>query len=236
MSVDYLNTRKLDKITKTILFFSLATLTSFLTISCKSSSGGRRLNVVTYEKKRGSGNSSYSNRHYSARKPSSSRSKKKEEYFDFDESGNKVTNRTARTPGRSKSTMSASGQAIQVIKTARSYLGTKYEYGGTSKSGMDCSGLLCTSFEAVNIKLPRPSHEQATYGPEVDLDEIAPGDLVFFSERKGSHKVSHVGMVTAVRGGQDVTFIHSSTSRGVVEDNLYTEYYQKIFVKAIRPF
>jgi cell wall-associated NlpC family hydrolase len=115
-------------------------------------------------------------------------------------------------------------------------MGTPYRYGGNSRSGMDCSGLLCTSFESVNIKLPRPSYEQAEYGEKVGIENVQPGDLVFFSERKSSNKVVHVGMVTAVNGREDVTFIHSSTSRGVVEDNLYSDYYRKIFVKAIRPF
>jgi len=134
------------------------------------------------------------------------------------------------------SSKSASSQATQVIKTARSYLGTPYRYGGSTSKGMDCSGLLCTAFQTIQVKLPRTSQEQASYGKDVRLTDIAPGDLVFFSERKGGSKVSHVGMVTTVRGKDEVLFIHSSTSRGVVEDNLFGEYYQKIFVKAIRPF
>jgi cell wall-associated NlpC family hydrolase len=125
---------------------------------------------------------------------------------------------------------------MKVIEAARSYIGTPYRYGGTTRKGMDCSGLLCTSFQAVNISLPRPSYEQAEYGQEVRLRDVQPGDLVFFSDKKIGNKVTHVGMITEVNGPEDVTFIHASTSRGVIEDNLYKEYYQKIFVKAVRPF
>ncbi|QHT71866.1 C40 family peptidase [Rhodocytophaga rosea] len=144
-------------------------------------------------------------------------------------------------PAKSKttspaSTKAASGQATQVIKTARSFLGTPYRYGGSTSKGMDCSGLLCTSFASIDVKLPRTSTEQSSYGKDVRLNDVSPGDLVFFAERKGGSKISHVGMVTTVKGKDQVMFIHSSTSRGVVEDNLLGEYYQKIFVKAIRPF
>jgi cell wall-associated NlpC family hydrolase len=127
-------------------------------------------------------------------------------------------------------------QAQEVIKAARSYIGTPYRYGGSTRKGMDCSGLLCSSFEVANIKLPRTSNEQASYGSEVRRANLSPGDLVFFAERKGSNRISHVGMVTEVNGKNEVKFIHSSTSRGVIEDDFYAEYYQKIFVKAVRPF
>jgi cell wall-associated NlpC family hydrolase len=135
-----------------------------------------------------------------------------------------------------KESKAASVQAQEVIKIARSYIGTPYRYGGSTRKGMDCSGLLCTSFEAANIKLPRTSNEQANYGSEVRLANLSPGDLVFFAESKGSNRISHVGLVTEVKGGSEVKFIHSSTSRGVIEDNFYSDYYQKIFVKAVRPF
>lgn len=176
---------------------------------------GKRLTVVTYEKKRG-GNTRTTNR--------------SEKYFDFDDK---------KTPVRKTSAAGAapaSGSHLKVVQAARSYIGTPYKYGGTSRAGMDCSGLLCASFESVGIKIPRSSYEQAEMGSEVRLRELAPGDLVFFSDHKAGGKVSHAGLVTAVRGSEAVTFVHSSTSRGVVEDNLYAEYYRKTFVKAVRPF
>jgi cell wall-associated NlpC family hydrolase len=141
-----------------------------------------------------------------------------------------------RTTAAKRRSSNANAEAQKVIQVARSYIGTPYRYGGTSRKGMDCSGLLCTTFQAVNITLPRPSYQQAEYGQEVRLRDVRPGDLVFFSEKKSSNRVSHAGMVTAVNGPENVTFIHASTSRGVIEDNLYKEYYQKIFVKAVRPF
>lgn len=130
----------------------------------------------------------------------------------------------------------ATAKAEQVVTTARSYIGTPYRYGGVDKSGIDCSGLLQCSFRAANVPLPRTSAEQSSYGKPVSIYELQPGDLVFFSAKKWKGKVSHAGMVTEVRSRDEVIFIHSSSSKGVVESNLLSPYYREIFVKARRPF
>jgi len=122
-----------------------------------------------------------------------------------------------------------------VINTARSYTGTPYRYGGLSRSGMDCSGLLHISFQAAGLQIPRTSREQSKFGKKVGIDELRPGDLVFFAAKKWKRKVSHAGLVTEVRGSRSVKFIHSSTSLGVVESDLSTGHYRSIFVRARRP-
>ncbi|HOO09629.1 MAG TPA: NlpC/P60 family protein, partial [Cyclobacteriaceae bacterium] len=55
------------------------------------------------------------------------------------------------------------------------------------------------------------------------------GDLVFFATGKRRRVVTHVGLVTEVKGRENVKFIHASTSLGVIETNLYTKYYLKRF-------
>lgn len=124
-----------------------------------------------------------------------------------------------------------------VIITARTYLGTPYKWGGVNTSGMDCSGLLCSSFQSVGYNLPRMSEDQKKVGKKVkSIEDLKEGDLVFFATGKRKRKVTHVGLVTEVKNRKEIYFIHSSSSRGVVESNIYSDYYYKRFRLARRIF
>lgn len=136
--------------------------------------------------------------------------------------------------GASKKATVRDTKVERVISSARTFIGTPYKYGGTSRAGMDCSGLLLNSFKAIALDLPRSSEDQSKVGMEVKMKDLAPGDLVFFATGNKKRKITHVGLVTEVNGKENVKFIHASSSLGVVETNIYAEYYQKRFRVARR--
>ena len=123
-----------------------------------------------------------------------------------------------------------------LLETAYSYKGTKYKLGGTDKNGMDCSGLVITSFNKVGIQLPRTSKEQSDIGTPVKLKEAAVGDLIYFATSGKSKGINHVGIITYVDDDNFIYFIHSSIKSGIVQDNMTELYYQNCFVKVMRVF
>lgn len=129
---------------------------------------------------------------------------------------------------------SATGTLATVIESARSYQGTPYLFGGTTRLGLDCSALLQLSFAEAGVTIPRSSNEQAVWGEPVKETELRPGDFLFFGASPGSRTITHVGMVT-VADAEGVDFIHASTSLGVVEINFESDYYLSRFIRAVRP-
>ncbi|RMG67164.1 MAG: NlpC/P60 family protein [Bacteroidetes bacterium] len=127
-------------------------------------------------------------------------------------------------------TLSAS-EARVVVRTALSYQGTRYKYGGMSRRGMDCSGLVCTAYSEVGRELPRASAQMAKQGKKVSRSKLQPGHLVFFSAKNGLG-IDHVGLVVKVKG-KHVEFVHASTSQGVRVDSLDDPYWDKRFRKAV---
>jgi len=120
-----------------------------------------------------------------------------------------------------------------IIDYAKTFRGVKYKYGGDSKKGMDCSGLIYTSFKANDIAMPRTTKDLAVTGDWIDLKKVNPGDLLFFATKKNSRKVNHVGIVTRTDKGE-ISFIHASTSRGVIISRLSERYWYFAFVQARR--
>ena len=119
----------------------------------------------------------------------------------------------------------------RIVASALQYKGVTYKYGGTTKKGMDCSGLVYTAFGKENIQLPRISRNMAKKGKRILLRNVKKGDLVFFKISRRSNEINHVGLVTAIKNNT-IYFIHSTSSKGVIVSSLSEKYWKKNFVKA----
>lgn len=124
-------------------------------------------------------------------------------------------------------------ETFSIIDHALQYLGTSYRYGGTSPEGMDCSGLVYTSFLQQNIELPRSSRDMALLGEKLELPQIRIGDLLFFITDRRKKNINHVGLVVELNANK-ILFIHSSTSKGVIISALDENYWREHFVMARR--
>lgn len=122
----------------------------------------------------------------------------------------------------------------QLVSTASENIGVRYRTGGTSKEGFDCSGLMCSTFSAFDIQLPRTSFEQSQFGEKINNEEAQKGDLIFF-KTNGRSRINHVGMVVEVADG-DIKFIHASVGGGVIISSIKEKYYSKRVTQINRVF
>lgn len=124
-------------------------------------------------------------------------------------------------------------RVYNITSFAKEFEGTKYKYGGTTREGMDCSGLVYTSFLEEDIELPRRSRDMSLLGDRLSLVEVNIGDLLFFETDKNKKVINHVGLVVEVQPGH-IFFIHSTTSRGVIISSLAEDYWLEHFIMARR--
>lgn len=115
-----------------------------------------------------------------------------------------------------------------LLESVDEWYGVRYRRGGSSKSGIDCSGFSYAVYmDAYGIALPRVSREQYRISRKISTTELQEGDLVFFNTTGSG--VSHVGVYLG-----NSKFIHASVSKGVMVNSLFENYYVKRFIGAGR--
>lgn len=124
-------------------------------------------------------------------------------------------------------------KADKIIANAMQYQGVRYKFGGTTKRGMDCSGIIYVAFGDENVQLPRVSRDMAKRGKKIPLSKAKKGDLLFFKTSKSHRRINHVGLVVSVENGQ-IRFIHSTTSKGVIVSSLAQKYWKNTYVKTVK--
>ena len=121
---------------------------------------------------------------------------------------------------------------IKLYRQAAAWIGVRYRLGGTSKSGVDCSGFAGAIYKDVyGTKLHR-SVDDIYHNDckRIRRGRLREGDLVFFrTDDKRKKRPNHVGVYL-----KDGKFVHASTSKGVEINSLDNVFYRKAFVKGGR--
>lgn len=107
-----------------------------------------------------------------------------------------------------------------LMSQLRLWEGTPYQFGGTTKKGIDCSAFVQTTFKSkLGINLSRTTRSQVKEGVYVSKNNLRPGDIVFFKTGNNSrHNGIYIG---------NNQFIHASTSRGVTTSDITSPYWRK---------
>ncbi|MGI9336137.1 MAG: NlpC/P60 family protein [Gammaproteobacteria bacterium] len=144
-----------------------------------------------------------------------------------------VTDLTGEPSGRQPAVVSGMGyprsefhRRDALLAHLGSWADTPHRLGGTGRSGIDCSAFTAVTYRDVfDVDLPRTTTDQANLGRPVALEELEPGDLVFFKTESGRH----VGVYTG--NGE---FMHASSSQGVTSSSLSSPYWSRRYWKANR--
>ncbi len=124
------------------------------------------------------------------------------------------------------SAMRNRGEAL--AKFALTLQGTRYRYGGATREGFDCSGLVFYAHRHLGLEVPRTSSDQAEEAEEIKPRKLRRGDLVFF--KIDSRKVNHVGIYIGKH-----RFVHApGAGKPVTVNSLDDEFYAETFSSAGR--
>lgn len=118
------------------------------------------------------------------------------------------------------------GDAQLLLQEAYKYLGVRYQWGGNTFGGIDCSGFMKKVFATQGYNLPRVSGDQIAYGTPVSLDQLQAGDRLYFGRRRITHTGLYIG---------NGYFIHASSSNhSVAVSRMDEQLYARIYVGARR--
>jgi cell wall-associated NlpC family hydrolase len=120
------------------------------------------------------------------------------------------------------------GRGEALANFALSLQGTRYRYGGATRDGFDCSGLVFYAHRLLGLEVPRTSRDQAEEAEEVKPRKLKRGDLVFF--KIDSRKVNHVGIYVGKH-----RFVHApGAGKPVTVNSLDEDFYAESFSGAGR--
>ncbi|MFN0014888.1 MAG: NlpC/P60 family protein [Saprospiraceae bacterium] len=142
------------------------------------------------------------------------------------------TSKKTTRPPADTSSMSERQFRREVVRYAEQWVGTSYKYAGSEpRTGFDCSGFTSYVLKQFKVTLSPSSSAQAKQGEAVGLNAVQPGDIVVFG--KNPSNIQHVALVVE-RTGKGIEVVHSTTSRGVVRENVTESAYWRPLILSAR--
>ncbi|WP_017568790.1 C40 family peptidase [Nocardiopsis halotolerans] len=123
-------------------------------------------------------------------------------------------------------TVAASGDVQAVLDFARAQIGKPYVWGATGPDSYDCSGLVQAAWSQAGVNLPRTTYDQVNAGTQVPLDQLQPGDLLFFYSESAP---SHVGIYSG-----NGNMIHGSNPSKPIAEVSLDGYWNGVLTAAVR--
>jgi len=148
------------------------------------------------------------------------------------------TDSTIVVPYKGQPIATGSIKPEELIRYAKTLIGTKYQYGSTDPAvGFDCSGFITYVFNHFKIAVPRSSIDFTNVGTAVDTTAARTGDLILFrGTNPEEREVGHMGIISEVNNGQ-ILFIHSTSGKEYgVTITPFNAYYKERFVSIRRIF
>lgn len=143
-----------------------------------------------------------------------------------------ITSKKSVAPPPDTKNMSERQFRKEVVKYALQFQGTAYKYAGTNpRSGFDCSGFTSFVLKQFDVTLSPASAAQSKEGKSISPDAVQPGDLIIFGKNK--RDIQHVALVVE-RSRDGIVCVHSTTSRGVIRENVSTSVYWKPLILGAR--
>ncbi len=116
---------------------------------------------------------------------------------------------------------------LTIITLAKEQVGKKYQRSSKGPNSYDCSGLVHYVYNRMELPVGASASDQCQQGKKIELDNAKKGDLIFFG---GKDHITHVGIITE-NSKNRLMMVHSSSSRGVIEENVLNSDY---WVRRIR--
>ncbi|PEG79151.1 C40 family peptidase [Lactobacillus sp. UMNPBX17] len=123
---------------------------------------------------------------------------------------------------KAKKSVRATGDASSIVTLAEAQLGKNYVWGGTGANGFDCSGLTSYVYsKAAGVNLGRTTYDQVKQGSTVSMNNLQPGDLLFWGSASAPY---HVGIYVG-----NNQYIHAATpGQGVIKQTLSSYFYPSV--------